>query len=98
MIINEKRQLTDDEFNSLTWSDIPINSETLSEVFSGKTIISAETIDFPNTDGIIYALLDGEQLVFVETSIDDNLLYGNYEECERPLFLRVSEPVTPSPA
>ena len=100
MIISRNQTITDEQYNNLDWSELPPTPENLTAVFAGREIISAETIDFPLTDGIIFALLDGEQIVFVETSIDDNLLYGNIEDCETPLFLRVSEPVLlePTPA
>ena len=101
MIINEKRQLTDDEFNRLTWFDVLITPKSLTELFSGKTIIAAETVDYPHTTGIICSLLDDfEQLVFADISVDDNLVYGNPEDCRIPLTIRISEPVTvtPSPA
>ena len=99
MTISRNKPITDDEYNSLQWEELPLTPETLTAVFSGKQIINAETIDYPLTDGIIFALLDGEQLIFADASIDDDLLYGNFDDCERPLVLRVSEAVTfdPSP-
>ena len=99
MIISRTKPLTDDEYNRLQWSDLTADPDTLTEVFAGRQIVSAEPIDYPQTSGIIFALLDGEQMFFVSVLIDDDLLYGNLDDCGKPLVLRVSEAVTfdPSP-
>ena len=100
MIISRDKTITDDEYNRLQWSDLTADPDTLTEVFAGRQIVSAEPIDYPQTSGIVYAILDGEQMFFVNVSIDDDLLYGNLDDCEKPLVLSVSEfiGIEPDPA
>ncbi len=98
MIISKDKTITDDEYNRLQWEELPVTAETLTAVFAGKEIVSAETIGFPVVDGICICLFADEQMTFVDVSVSDDLIFGDAADCETPLIFQVSEPIAVSPA
>lgn len=93
MIISKDKTITDDEYNRLQWEELPVTAETLTAVFAGKEIVSAEAIDFPVADGICFCLFADEQMTFVDVSVSDDLTFGDAADCETPLIFKVSEPI-----
>lgn len=98
MIISKDKTITDDEYNRLQWEELPVNAETLTTVFAGKEIVSAEAIDYPVSDGVCFCLFADERMTFADVSVSDDLMFGDTADCETPLVLQVSEQIAVDPS
>lgn len=82
--------LTDKAINNMRWK--PVDGKKIDKLLEGLTVIGAEPIDYPDTDGITIYFRDRDgSILALETGIDlidtepeDNPFYATISRAKNP--------------